>query len=353
MKFTIIIKSFIDVLLGKIFPNRKVPFSMYWIITERCSNNCRYCNYKNTASSAELKAQELSTEQVKNVLREMSRAGCRKIQFTGGEPLLRDDIVEILKQAKDCGMYIGLSTSGVGLMRHPDIYKYLDMVFVSLDGPPAINNQTRNGNFFEHAVRAVKFFKEKGIHVFTTAVLTKLNINSVDFLVDFAKKNNIICNFVPLNIQENTANTHIPLRKQIEEILLTDEEIRDILRRIKEKKTAGYPIGSTSNYLRHLINWNDYSVHYKNDKCCGIDCWAGRFFGYLLPNGDLFACGDLYWREKPQNVIQKGFKKAFFDLPKPQCQACLNACYVEQNLIYSLNWRSLYEWGVDKLKGKW
>lgn len=353
MKPSTIIKSFLDVLLGRIFPNRKVPLSMYWIITERCCNNCRYCNYKNTANSEELKAQELSIDQVKKILIEMSKAGCKKIQFTGGEPLLRDDIVEILKQAKKCGMYVGMSTSGVGLMRHPDIYRYLDMVFVSLDGPAEIHNQTRNGNFFEHAVRAVKFFKEKGVKVFTTAVLTKLNIKNVDFLFQFAKENNIVCNFVPLNIQEDTINIHIPASRQIQELLLTDRELRDILRYIKEKKSQEYSVGNTSSYLQYLIDWDDFFVHYKNEKYKGIDCCAGKLFGYLFPNGDLYACGDLYWRETPRNAAKEGFLRTFNSLPRPKCQACLNACYVEQNLVYSLNWRSIYEWGKDKLKGRW
>ncbi len=353
MRVAIIIKSFIDALLGKIFPGRKVPFSMYWIITERCTNNCRYCNYKNTASSAELKAQELPTEQVKKMLKEMAGAGCRKIQFAGGEPLLRDDISEILKQAKDCGMYVGLSTSGVGLKKHPDIYKYLDIAFISLDGPPEVHNWTRNGNFFEHAVSAVKFFKEKGVNVFTTAVLSKLNVNSLDFLSKFASDNNLLYNFTPLNIQENVKDIHIPSSAQIKDFLLTPEEMRDALRCIKTKKAAGHPIGSSSAYLQYLIDWDDYSIHYKTEKHKGLDCYAGKFFAYLFPNGGLYACGDLYWREKPQNAVEKGFKKAFVDLPKPKCQACMNACYVEQNLVYSLNWRSVFEWGRERVWSKW
>lgn len=353
MKFSKIIQSFYDVLVGKMLLHRRIPLGMYWIITERCCNNCRYCNYKSTANSEILKAQELSIEQVKKILIEISKAGCKKIQFTGGEPLLRDDIVEILKQAKQCGMYVGMSTSGVGLMRHPEIYKYLDMVFVSLDGPEEIHNLTRNGNFFEHAIGAIKFFKERGVKVFTTAVLTKLNIKNIDFLFQFAKENDIICNFVPLNIQEDTVNIHIPISNRVHDLPLTEQELRDALRYIKEKKSQGYPVGSTSTYLQYLIDWDDFSVPYKNEKYRGIDCCAGKLFGYLFPNGDLYACGDLYWRETPRNTVEEGFMKAFDSLPRPKCQACLNACYVEQNLVYSLNWRSIYEWGVNKLKGRW
>jgi len=353
MKTSQIIESFYNVLSSKIFPDKRIPLSMYWIITERCCNNCRYCNYKNTVNSEELMAQELSTEQIKKILADMSKMGCKKIQFTGGEPLLRSDIVEILKQAKECGMYVGMSTSGIGLNRYPDIYKYLDMVFISLDGSAEIHNQTRNGNFFEHAIKAIDFFKNKGVKVFTTAVLTKLNIKSIDWSFQFAKDNNIICNFVPLNIQENVANIHIPKSQQIGNLLLTDQELKDALRYMKNKKSDGYSIGNTSEYLQYLIDWDDYSMRYRPEKVKDITCYAGKFFGYLFPNGDLYACGDLYWRETPCNAAKEGFVKAFSSLLKPKCQACLNACYVEQNLVYSLKWHSIYEWGMDKLKGKW
>lgn len=352
MKFSIIAKSFIDVLLGKIFPNRKAPFSMYWIITDRCSNNCRYCNYHNY-NHEELKRNELNTEQIKIILREMAGMGCRKIQFTGGEPFLRDDLTEIVKEAKKCGMYIGLSTSGVGLARHPEIYKYLDMIFISLDGPMEIHNQSRGGNFFQHAEYAVDFFRKRHVKVFTTAVLTKLNISSVDYLLDFAQNNHLITNFVLCNSQMVSNKTHIPIVSSIADLILDNHQIKEILTYLKHKKNAGYPVGNTTNYFNYLLTWPNYSVRYKDEQHNGLNCYAGQFFGFLFPNGDLYPCGDLYWRAKPINTTKTGFKKAFLNLEKPQCQSCLNGCYVEQNLVYSLKWSSIIEWGVDKLKGRW
>lgn len=352
MKLSVILNSLKDVLLSKIFPLRKAPFSMYWIITDRCANNCRYCNYHNGDHEA-LKKQELPTEKVKEILREMAGAGCRKIQFTGGEPLLRDDIVEIVKTAKECGMYVGLSTSGVGLSKRPDIYKYLDMAFISLDGPAHIHNESRGGNFFEYAKQAVDFFKKHKVKVFTTAVLTKLNVASIDYLLDFAKNNKIIGNFVLCNSQPELDNTHIPTADAITNLLLNNEESRDILNYIKKKKSEGYSIGSTTTYFNYLLSWGDYLCRYKTSKHQGVNCYAGQFFGFLFPNGDLYPCGDLYWRVKPINAASEGFKKAFWRIEKPECQACLNGCYVEQNLVYSLKWSSILEWGMDKLRGRW
>lgn len=352
MRLSIILNSLKDVLLGKIFPKRKAPFSIYWIITDRCSNNCRYCNYHNGDHEA-LKKQELPTEKIKEILREMAKSGCRKIQFTGGEPLLRDDIVEIMKTAKEYGMYVGLSTSGVGLSKRQDIYKYLDMVFISLDGPPAVHNESRGGNFFEHAKFAIDFFKKHRVKVFTTAVLTKLNIASVDYLLNFAKDNEIIGNFVLCNSQSKLDNTHIPTRTNVANIILDNHQDKEILAYLKSKKNAGYSIGNTNNYFDYLLNWVDYGTRYKNEKHQNLNCYAGQFFGFLFPNGDLYPCGDLYWRAEPINAAREGFKKAFWNLKKPECQSCLNGCYIEQNLVYSLKWSSIIEWGLDKLKGRW
>lgn len=354
MKISQILSSFVSVLAGKLFSNKKFPLSIYWVITERCTNKCLYCNYKNSVNSKELKSQELSLEEVKKVLDQLVEAGCKKIQFTGGELLIREDICGILKHAKKVGLYIGISTSGVGLKNHPDIFKYVDIAFISFDGPPEIHNKTRNGNFYQHAEEAIKFFKQNNVKVFTTAVLTKINISSIDWILNFAKEHNIIANFIVCNTNEKeNIKNHIPSVDSINDILLTNDETKNVIKYLMKKKREGYPIGSSMEYFRYLLSWKNFSASYLKDKHNGVKCYAGKYFAFLQPNGDLFACGDLYWRGEPQNVIKKGFKQAFNDLSKPNCQACINACYVEQNLMYSLNLASMYNWGLQRIKGKW
>ena len=61
-------------------------------LTERCDNNCIHCYINLPADDMDAKEKELSTSEVKNILEEAASLGCLTIRFTGGEPLLREDL---------------------------------------------------------------------------------------------------------------------------------------------------------------------------------------------------------------------------------------------------------------------
>ena len=73
---------------------KKTPLIVSWALTARCNLRCKHCNAWN------LEAEELETGQILRLVEELSRMGTCKIQFTGGESLLRDDIGQILDCCK-------------------------------------------------------------------------------------------------------------------------------------------------------------------------------------------------------------------------------------------------------------
>jgi len=83
-------------------PSHRVPLSVHIGLTNRCNNRCRYCNFQ--ALSQE---DVWTTEDLIRVLNEMREAGTRRVQFTGGEPMLRKDLGIILAHAKSLGMFVG------------------------------------------------------------------------------------------------------------------------------------------------------------------------------------------------------------------------------------------------------
>ena len=81
-------------------PPRLRPLIMAYFVTFRCNLQCSYCDYtRNKFSSLH---PELGTKEAKEVLR-ICREGVPSIGFTGGEPLMRDDIVELVRTARDLG----------------------------------------------------------------------------------------------------------------------------------------------------------------------------------------------------------------------------------------------------------
>lgn len=111
--------------------NRKAvyPFYASFKLTARCHFGCPFCNVKKH------RGEDLPTEEVKAVLRNLSRSPVLMTSFEGGEPLLRDDIGELLRFARTCRFYLLFTTSARNILEYPlDEYaKYIDFLHVSID----------------------------------------------------------------------------------------------------------------------------------------------------------------------------------------------------------------------------
>ena len=328
--------------------------SLYFLVTERCPNTCTYCGYRDSVGDRGLMAREMPLEQIRGILREAAAMGCRRLHLSGGEPLARADIGGIVDAAKEAGMFAGISTSGVGLPARIEGLGGLDIAFVSLDGPEEIHNRNRGRADFAAAVHAIEMFQAKGKKVFTTTVLNRHSVQGIDFMLDFARTRGILANFVFCNYHlDPKEESHLPKRPEVEAEVLSPEEMRGTLERLRSLKRGGAPVGSSSAYFDYLASWRDYEVPYDAKPHAGTDCSAGRFYAYLFPDGRLYSCGDLYWRQESRSVPALGLRQAFETLPPIPCRSCRTACYIEQNLVYGLDVRAGANWLGMKLKGRW
>ena len=80
-------------------------------LTERCNNNCIHCCINLPADDLSAKERELSTEEIKIILREAVSLGCLTVRFTGGEPLLREDFEELYVFARKLGLKVLIFTN--------------------------------------------------------------------------------------------------------------------------------------------------------------------------------------------------------------------------------------------------
>jgi MoaA/NifB/PqqE/SkfB family radical SAM enzyme len=105
------------------------PFYASFKLTSRCHFGCPFCNVKNDPVA------DLPTEDIKAVLRNLSRSSVLMTSFEGGEPLLREDIGELLAFARQCGFYLLFTTSAKDLTTYPlaDYARYIDFLHVSID----------------------------------------------------------------------------------------------------------------------------------------------------------------------------------------------------------------------------
>src|SRR5213596_4192664 len=103
------------------------PYALLAEVTYRCPLHCPYCSNPVAASLCEAPRRpqgggysngELTTEEWKRVIREAAALGVLQIGFSGGEPLARRDLEELVRAAREAKLYTNLITSGIGLDDH-------------------------------------------------------------------------------------------------------------------------------------------------------------------------------------------------------------------------------------------
>ncbi|MDO8748851.1 MAG: radical SAM protein [Candidatus Omnitrophota bacterium] len=138
-------------------------------LTERCNNNCLHCYINLPQDDLEAKNKELSTDEIKNILKEAVSLGCLTVRFTGGEPLLRADFEELYLFARRLGLKVLLFTNATLITGHLAELFFrippLEKIEVSVYGMKKTSYEavTRAPGSFEAAFRGINLLLEKHI----------------------------------------------------------------------------------------------------------------------------------------------------------------------------------------------
>ncbi|HUA66940.1 MAG TPA: pyrroloquinoline quinone biosynthesis protein PqqE [Candidatus Saccharimonadales bacterium] len=166
------------------------PFSLLCELTYRCPLQCPYCS--NPLDFARHTG-ELGTDEWKRVLTEAAALGVVQAHFSGGEPLLRADVSEIIRHARELGLYTNLSTGGTlltpklaGQLRDAG----LDSLQVSIQDADAENSDRMAGGApsFEKKIRAAQLVKKIGFSLTLNVVLQRQNIGHIEAIIAMAEK---------------------------------------------------------------------------------------------------------------------------------------------------------------------
>ncbi|TXF12559.1 pyrroloquinoline quinone biosynthesis protein PqqE [Pelomicrobium methylotrophicum] len=163
-----------------------------WLLAEltyRCPLHCVYCS--NPVDYTRYGA-ELSTDEWVRVLREARALGCAQLGFSGGEPLLRDDLEALVQEAHRLGYYTNLITSGVGLNeRRIAALKAggLDHIQLSFqDSTRELNDFLSHTRTFDLKYRMAQLIKAHGYPMVLNVVLHRQNIDHVEQILEMAEK---------------------------------------------------------------------------------------------------------------------------------------------------------------------
>jgi radical SAM protein with 4Fe4S-binding SPASM domain len=270
------------------------PYRMDLALTYRCNINCSHC-YNQRRESA-----ELSSGEWKKVMRILWEQGIPHFAFTGGEPTLRDDLVELVTFAEDLGAITGLLTNGVRLADAAYIKLLkeagLDYVQVTLESPrPEIHDRMVESDAFRHTVQGIRNAVAAGIHVLTNTTLTRANIDGIEEIVPYLKS---------LGVRSFAVNSIIRAGKSRHVNRgLSEEELLPVLARLQEqadREQMKFTWYTPTQYCQ--LNPVEHDLGVKQ-------CTAGKYNLAIEPDGTVIPCQSFF---RPLgNILNDDFNKIY------------------------------------------
>ena len=161
-----------------------IPPYVNWELTNRCNVGCPYCFL---GEHPEGVLPDLSTAVVKEAMEKLKTGGARMLNYSGGEPLLRDDIVKLIRYGHELKLTTILSTNGILLS--PELIReldgYLTWICLPIDGPNLEVHDSVRGKkgYFEIILDRLRLLEKTGINLKINTMLCKKNI---DYVTDIA-----------------------------------------------------------------------------------------------------------------------------------------------------------------------
>jgi PqqA peptide cyclase len=164
------------------------PLALIAELTHRCPLHCVYCSNPVELTN---RAEELSTEVWSRVFREAAQAGVLQADFTGGEPLARPDILDLIRAARAAGLYVNLITSGMPLDEHrlaQLVEARLDHFQLSFQGArEEIANEVSGMKAHAQKLRVLEWLRKVGLAVTLNFVIHRGNIDQIEEMLALAE----------------------------------------------------------------------------------------------------------------------------------------------------------------------
>jgi len=318
-----------------------------WEATMRCNLSCEHCGSR--CGPDVKKEDELSTEEIKAALKTVAEDFDTKKIFlavTGGEPLLREDVFDVMSDASKMGFIWGMVTNGTLITE--DIASKMKnsgmkTVSVSIDGAEKSHNKMRGGgDIFERATKGIKILTDSNCFE-EVEIITCVSKKNIQELEDIYK----MC--LDLRVHSWRIFTIAPIgrAKESKDFFLSPKEYVYVLDYIKNKKKD---------------RKNKLPVNFCDEGFLGLDyegeardplffCWAGITTASILYNGDVAGCAIIprkhtiqgnirkerfsdIWNNKYEMFRDRGWKK------KGDCKECYYWDYCEGE--------SMHLWDFEK-----
>ncbi len=220
----------------------KLPLIAGHKLLYRCNLECDMCPFWRRPDE-----ELLNLEQERRMFGRLADAGVLFLGFEGGEPLLRPDLPSIVKEAHD-RFHTSVVTNGFLLARRIDEFaRYLDFLFVSIDGIGALHDRLRGiPGSFDRAVKGIEAARER-LPVAMSFTITRHNLDDAIRVLDLARSLGVGVNY-QVAFDYSTAGALSPF----------GEALRRTLERLRAAKGSGAPIVNSRGYFDSVLrSWFD------------------------------------------------------------------------------------------------
>ena len=300
--------------------------------TERCNNNCIHCGINLPKDDLEAQKKELSTGEIKNILREAVSLECLSVRFTGGEPLLRGDFEELYVFARKIGLRVLIFTNATLITKHvADLFSRippLEKIEITVYGMKKNSYEaaSRIPGSFKAAWRGINLLLEKKIPFIVKGALLPANRMEIDEFEEWAAK-------IPWMDKPPSYSMFFHLRcrrdeqknKCINSLRLSPEEGQRIVTRCKER------------YIERMKEFCSKFMHPSGDKL--FSCGSGQGGG----------CADAYGNFQPCLMLRH--PDTVYNLKKGSLKDALENFFPKIREIKALNWDYLNRCARCFLKG--
>lgn len=266
-----------------------------------CNQKCVHCYAAGQENAVE---EELSTEDWKKILKKLRRIGVTQVTFTGGEPTMRDDLFELIDDAK--WFVSRLNTNGIKLtkeycegLRKAELDS-VQITFYSSDKD--IHNKLVGANQYKHTVQGIENAIEAGLSLSINTPLCTLNKDYVETL-KFLKSKGVT--YVTCSGLITTGNA---LKEESESLQLSPNEIKEVL-----KAAADYAFSNDMEISFTSPGWIEEEFFTENSLSTP-NCGACLSNMAITPGGNVVPCQSWLSGKPLGNILAEGEGNSWKDI---------------------------------------
>jgi MoaA/NifB/PqqE/SkfB family radical SAM enzyme len=300
---------------------RGKPHHVQWLITRKCNYKCVGCNVWSEQDRV-----ELSTEEVKRGMDILSEAGVIELVLSGGDPLLREDIGEIIDYASE-RFVTTVYDNGSLAAKRVDLLKKVDFVALSIDSLDEKKHDAIKGvsGAWKSAMDSVEVLQKEGVNVSVSPTISQMNLHEiVDVTNYFTNKGISVWYCLYSYDMTNDSNQLFRIGKANDEFVIKDKKAMvKLCDTLMEMKKTNKRILITDKLLKAIKSL--YTEEKRVWKCKALQSFLvvdhlGRVAGchnhaYV---GSIFDLPK-NWKSEKFNTLREQYKT---------CTQCTYLCYV-------------------------